>query len=234
MDSFTLNALTVSSSTLTGDDPWRDGVDAARGSSYVNWYDPSVGSAPLTAHVSCDWGSTMFYAHGGLDREGHVAPEDDRRLDGLPTSVKRLATLLDRPAPYRPYQRAITDSTYELKTSAISTLIRVIDAADDDARTAYSVLNAQHRRLTAYGWYAEWSADALPAALFGGLTRNGLLDLLRESRRRRRRERIRRPRLVALVALLRNQLDRLANFIAPNAPPLGVHCIDVVAGVAAR
>jgi hypothetical protein len=169
------------------------------------------------------------------DRFAEPTTEAHERLDQLPASVKRLATLLDRrpePLHIQPYTQVIAASTYQLNTSAISTLIRVVDAADEDAQTAFAVLDGQHRQLATYAWYGDWSAVALPAVLFGGLTRNGLLDLLREARRRRRRERVRPARPTAFVVRLRGQLERLANFIAPNAPPRGAD-IRVVAGVAA-
>jgi len=94
------------------------------------------------------------------------------------------------------------------------------------------VLNSEHARLAEHGWYRDWSTVAVPATLFHGLSRNGLLNLLRESRRLRRRRA--RPSASPARRRLASSLPTraLANFIAPNAPPLGF-VIRVVAGVGA-
>jgi hypothetical protein len=155
----------------------------------------------------------------------------------LPTAFTAFAMLLERAqehsheAPYATgmLSHELAHATLALDSSAVSTLIRVVDGSDEDAN-AFAVLSGQHRLLASkHAWYRDWSLAALPAALLG-LTRDGLLELLRDSRRRQRRDHQPRPRLLAIVRILRGQLDRLAHFIAPNAPPIGTQ-ISVPAGV---
>lgn len=126
------------------------------------------------------------------------------------------------------YEHELAHATLRLKTSALTTLIRVFDASDEES--AFAVLDGQHRVLaTQHAWYRGWSVFALPAA-FLGLSRGRVLELLRGERRRQRRERRPRPRIRTAVSSPRGQLERLANFISPNAPPLGSQHICVPAG----
>jgi hypothetical protein len=212
-------------------------LDVAYGDGDISVFDNDVFNGSLifdgefAANVTANVISTLISTNYDRLFDDVAAPEGTDEC-AIPIAWGAVATILERRQPsYSSAYREISQATYNLDTSAIATLIRVVDATDYAAESAFVALNASRRQLAAYGWYRRWSEVAAPAVLFAGLTRDGLLDLLRDSRRRRRREHVRRPRVQAAVRRLCGQLERLAHFLSPHAPPVSAHiCAD--AGVA--
>jgi hypothetical protein len=191
----------------------------------LSWAGTTVGTtiadasvAPITtALVSADW------LHTAAPKE-HLA--SDPRLEDVPAELLKQATLLDPPEPFQtsfaePVQQVKT-ATLKLDASALTRLITLVDTDTISAGNAYTLgdaevlSEAQTRR-----WFQDWNRVVAPSALAGWLTRARLLELLREARRNVRRLRTPRPRPVAVASRIRQQLDRLTNFISPHAPPNG-------------
>lgn len=161
-----------------------------------------------------------------------VAPiEDlasDPRLENVPTTFLKHATLLDPPKPFPTYyltepSQLVKTATLKLGASALTRLISVVDTDEVWVGNAYNLVGSEVVSETqTRRWFQGWNSVVAPAAFAGGLTRARLLELLREARRRLRAQHTPRPRPVAAASRIRQQLDRLANFISPHAPPGGL------------
>lgn len=198
----------------------------------LTWASTTIGSTadPIqtTAFVTAGWPLT-------------AAPKEDlaseRCFVDVPATLLKQATLLDPPKPFPTYWtepvQHVKSATLKLDASALTRLITLVDTDEIWAGNAYTpvdthvVSETQTRR-----WFQVWNAVVAPAAFAGGLTRARLLELLREARRRLRGQHTPRPRAVAATSRVRQQLDRLANFISPHAPPNGLLCPSPVRAAA--
>jgi hypothetical protein len=150
----------------------------------------------------------------------------DPRLEDVPATLLRQATLLDPPKPFPTYWsepiQQVKTATLKLDASALTRLITLVDTDEVWAGNSYALVDpkvvskTQTRR-----WFQNWNSVVAQATLAGGVTRARLLELLREARRRLRGLHTPRPRPITSACRIREQLDRLANFISPHAPPYG-------------
>lgn len=152
---------------------------------------------------------------------------EDPRLSDVPTTLLRQATVLDKGnvmTAYRPGSlREAKIATAQLDTSSLTRLIAYVDNDDVWAGSTYSFVDTGFAsEMQTRRWFKNWSSAIAPATLGGGLTRARLLAILREARRRLRAHSKPRPRTTSTASRVRQQLDRLANFITPHAPPHGL------------
>lgn len=159
------------------------------------------------------------------------APKEDLAsdpcLEGVPAALLRQAMLLDPPRPFPAYYvsesvQQVKTATLKLDASALTRLITLVDKDEVWAGNSYTLFGAQVASETqTRRWFKHWNSVVAPATLTGGLTRARLLELLREARRRLRGLNAPRLRPTTTARRIREQLDRLANFISPHAPPYG-------------
>jgi hypothetical protein len=182
-----------------------------------------------TAFVTAGWPLTAALKED-------LAP--DPRFEDLPATLLKQATLLDPPKPFPTYYwtepvQQVKTATLKLDASALTRLITLVDTDEIWAGNAYTLVDTQVVSETqTRRWFQVWNSVVASAAFAGGLTRACLLELLREVRRRLRRRHTPRPRAVAAASRIRQQLDRLGNFISPHAPPNGLLCPNPVRAAA--
>jgi hypothetical protein len=196
--------------------------DAGINVNSLTWAGTTVGATagPIrtTALVTADWPLAP------------VPKEDlasDPRLEDVPATLLRQATLLDPPKPFPAYYlsepvQQVKTATLKLDASALTRLITLVDTDEVWAGNSYALVDPQVVSKTqTRRWFQNWNSVVAPATLAGGLTRARLLELLREARRRLRGLHTPRPRPITTACRIRDQLDLLANFISPHAPPYG-------------